>query len=178
MRDPLVLIYETLKDTIKKVHGKDFLVFDEFPTSGEFKKQNKNAANISYISGSCEKGLMREYVPHKTRKNEDGTYTVATETLRMDYTIQISFFANKKGIAQKLSTEFVSYLEKVNQIEMLGDIWGEISDIFLVSPVPPPYGDVDLWQVNQTWTIRGKLLTESIVNSIDLKNFKIKINNV
>ncbi len=175
MRDPLVLIYETLKDIIKKVHGKDFLVFDEFPTSVEFKKQNKNAANISYVSGSCEKGLMREYIPHKAEKNKDGTYTVATETLRMDYCIQISFFANKKGIAQKLSTDFASYLESKNEIKLINDKWGEISDIFLAYPIPPPEGEANLYQVNQTWRIRGKLLTDSVVSSIDVKNFRINI---
>lgn len=56
---------------------------------------------------------MREWIPHKEIKNRDD-FTVATETLRLEYVIQISFFANRKGIAQRLSTKFIHYLEEKN----------------------------------------------------------------
>ena len=68
VRDPLVLVYETLKQAIKTVHGQDFLVFDDFPTADSYRKQNKNAANISFVSANSEKGLMREFIPHKVVK--------------------------------------------------------------------------------------------------------------
>lgn len=178
VRDPLVLVYETLKKAIKDVHGEGFQVFDDFPTEDEFRKENKNAAHISFISGSVEKGLLREYVPHKMSKNEDGTYTVATETCRMDYIMQVSFFASKKGIAQRMSTEFTSYIEERNELPLFNDQWKETMSIFLLSPPPPPHGDVDLWQCDQTWKCSGKLLTQSNVNAIDLKKFKFKIKNV
>ena len=71
MRDPLVLVYETLKKAIKTVHGQDFLVLDDFPTADSYRKQNRNAANISFISASSEKGLMREFIPHQTIKNKN-----------------------------------------------------------------------------------------------------------
>ena len=118
IRDPLVLVYETLKKAIKTVHGQDFLVLDDFPTADSYRKQNKNAANISFVSASSEKGLMREFIPHKVVKNEnDNKFTVATETLRMEYVIQISFFADRKGIAQQLSTKFINYLERKNALK-------------------------------------------------------------
>ena len=99
VRDPLVLVYQTLKKAIKTVHGQDFLVLDDFPTADSYRKQNRNAANISFISASSEKGLMREFVPHKTVKNNtDNKFTIVIETLRMEYVIQISFFADRKGI--------------------------------------------------------------------------------
>ena len=126
IRDPLVLVYETLKKAIKTVHGQDFLVLDDFPTADSYRKQNKNAANISFVSASSEKGLMREFIPHKVVKNEnDNKFTVATETLRMEYVIQISFFADRKGIAQQLSTKFINYLERKNALKLEGDKWME-----------------------------------------------------
>ena len=119
IRDPLVLVYQTLKKAIKTVHGQDFLVLDDFPTADRYRKQNRNAANISFVSASSEKGLMREFVPHKTVKNDtDNKFTIVTETLRMEYVIQISFFANKKGIAQMLSTKLIDYLEQKNELDL------------------------------------------------------------
>lgn len=178
IRDPLVLVYETLKQAIKKVHGKEFVVFDDFPNADEFKKKKRNAANISYVSGGIEKGLMREYIPHSFRKNNDGTYTVATETSRMDYIIQVSFFADKKGIAQRLSTKFILYLEQLNELPLYNDTWNEVMGIFLAEPATPPEGDTDLWQCDQTWRCTGKLLTESIVSQVDINNFKPKVKNM
>ena len=178
IRDPLVLVYETLKKAIQTVHGQDFLVFDDFPTADSFRKQNRNAANISFISASSEKGLMREFVPHKTAKNKnDNKFTVATETLRMEYIIQISFFANRKGIAQVLSTKFIHYLEQKNELKLEGDTWQESMDIFLMYPPAPPEGDTDLWQVNQTWQCSAKLLTEEVVDKVEQMNFTGIIKN-
>ncbi len=94
---------------------------------------------------------MREFVPHKVVKNgNDNQFTVATETLRMEYVIQISFFANKKGIAQMLSTKVYQLLGERKYIEIRRDKWLESMDIFLMYPPAPPEGDTDLWQVNQT----------------------------
>ena len=179
IRDPLVLVYETLKKAIKTVHGQDFLVLDDFPTADSYRKQNKNAANISFVSASSEKGLMREFVPHKVIKNDNNNqFTIATETLRIEYVIQISFFANKKGIAQMLSTKFINYLERKNALKLEGDKWLENMDIFLMYPPAPPEGDTDLWQVNQTWQCSAKLLTEEIVDKTEQMNFTGKIKNI
>ena len=179
VRDPLVLVYETLKKAIKTVHGQDVLVLDDFPTADSYRKQNKNAANISFVSASSEKGLMREFIPHKVVKNEsDNKFTVATETLRMEYVIQISFFADRKGIAQQLSTKFINYLERKNALKLEGDKWMENIDIFLMYPPAPPEGDTDLWQVNQTWQCSAKLLTEEIVDKTEQMNFTGKIKNI
>ena len=179
VRDPLVLVYETLKQAIKTVHGQDFLVFDDFPTADSYRKQNKNAANISFVSANSEKGLMREFIPHKVVKNDNNNqFTVATETLRIEYVIQISFFANKKGIAQMLSTKFINYLERENTLKLEGDKWLENMDIFLMYPPAPPEGDMDLWQVNQTWQCSAKLLTEEIVDKTEQMNFTGKIKNI
>ena len=179
VRDPLVLVYETLKQAIKTVHGQDFLVFDDFPTADSYRKQNKNAANISFVSANSEKGLMREFIPHKVVKNDNNNqFTVATETLRIEYVIQISFFANKKGIAQMLSTKFINYLERENTLKLEGDKWLENMDIFLMYPPAPPEGDTDLWQVNQTWQCSAKLLTEEIVDKVEQMNFTGKIKNI
>ena len=178
VRDPLVLVYETLKKAIKTVHGQDFLVLDDFPTADSYRKQNRNAANISFVSASSEKGLMREFIPHKVVKNEnDNKFTVATETLRMEYVIQISFFADRKGIAQQLSTKFINYLERKNALKLEGDKWMENIDIFLMYPPAPPEGDTDLWQVNQTWQCSAKLLTEEVVDTVEQMNFIGKIKN-
>ena len=179
IRDPLVLVYETLKKAIKTVHGQDFLVFDDFPTADSYRKQNRNAANISFVSASSEKGLMREFIPHKVVKNENNNqFTVTTETLRMEYVIQISFFANRKGIAQMLSTKFINYLERENTLKLEEDKWLESMDIFLMYPPAPPEGDTDLWQVNQTWQCSAKLLTEEIVDKVEQMNFTGKIKNI
>ena len=179
VRDPLVLVYETLKKAIKTVHGQDFLVLDDFPTADSYRKQNKNAANISFVSANSEKGLMREFIPHKVVKNDNNNqFTVATETLRIEYVIQISFFANKKGIAQMLSTKFINYLERENTLKLEGDKWLENMDIFLMYPPAPPEGDTDLWQVNQTWQCSAKLLTEEIVDKTEQMNFTGKIKNI
>ena len=179
VRDPLVLVYQTLKKAIKTVHGQDFLVLDDFPTADSYRKQNRNAANISFISASSEKGLMREFVPHKIIKNSnDNKFCMATETLRMEYVIQISFFANKKGIAQMLSTKLIDYLEQKNELELVGDKWQESMNVFLMYPPAPPEGDTDLWQVNQTWQCSAKLLTEKVVDDVKQMDFKKMIKNV
>ena len=179
VRDPLVLVYETLKKAIKTVHGQDFLVLDDFPTADSYRKQNRNAANISFVSASSEKGLMREFTPHKIVKNDnDNQFTVATETLRLEYVLQISFFADRKGIAQQLSTKFINYLERKNALKLEGDKWLENIDIFLMYPPAPPEGDTDLWQVNQTWQCSAKLLTEEIVDKTEQMNFTGKIKNI
>ena len=48
IRDPLVLVYETLKKAIQTVHGENFLVLDDFPMADRFHKEKRNAANISF----------------------------------------------------------------------------------------------------------------------------------
>lgn len=179
IRDPLVLLYETLKKAMQRVYGEDFLVLDDFPMADRFRKEKRNAANISFLSASSEKGLMREWIPHKEKINEDGTtITVATETLRVEYIIQISFFAEKKAVAQWLSTKWIQYLEEKNELELEGDIWQESMNVFLLYPPPPPDGDMDLWQVNQTWQCSGKLLTEKVVEKVGRMDFKGMINNI
>ncbi len=179
IRDPLVLVYEILKKAIKQVHGQDFLVLDDFPTADSYRKQNRNAANISFVSSSREKGLMREFIPHKIMKNEnDNQYSVATETLRLEYVIQISFFANKKGIAQQLSSKFIAYLEEKNELELENDKWQESMNVFLLSPPAPPEGDTDLWQVNQTWQCSAKLLTVKETEKTKQMHFTGMIKNI
>lgn len=179
IRDPLVLVYETLKKAIQTVHGENFLVLDDFPMADRFRKEKRNAANISFVSASSEKGLMREFIPHKERSNEDETtITVATETLRMEYVIQISFFAEKKGVAQWLSTKFISYLEEKNELDLEGDVWKESMNVFLLYPPSPPDGEADLWQVSQTWRCSGKLLTEKTVAKVGQLDLKGILKNV
>ena len=46
IRDPLVLVYETLKKAIKTVHGQDFLVFDDLPKTESNKKKKKKSTKI------------------------------------------------------------------------------------------------------------------------------------
>jgi hypothetical protein len=174
MRDPLLAAYKAIGAAIAHVHGVDFPVLDAIPSPTEFKKQLP-AANITYVSGTSEKALMREHEPHAMKQNPDGTYTVATESNRFDYLLQVSFFAERPGTAQRLSTEFMGYIETVNDIPIPDDPWEESMEIFLVAPPLPPRGEPDVYQVDATYRCRGKLLTESIVNAIDLANFKPKI---
>lgn len=178
IRDPLVLAYETLKQAIREVHGRNFAVYDDFPNANEFRKMERNAANITYLSGGIEKGLMREFVPHGVRKNTDRTYTVATETCRMDYIMQVSFFANKKGTAERLSTEFMAFVEKQNRLRLKDDEWNEEMEISLIEPPYPPHGGADLWQCDQAWRCRGKLITESVANDIAAENFRPRVRNM
>ena len=96
----------------------------------------------------------------------------------MEYVIQISFFANKKGMAQMLSTKFIDYLEQKNELELVGDKWQESMNVFLMYPPAPPEGDTDLWQVNQTWQCSAKLLTEKVVDDVKQMDFKKMIKNV
>lgn len=174
MRDPLILAYQAIKQAIRTVHGADFVVRDEMPSPIEFKKQLP-AANITYVSGTVEKALMREYEPHGLINNEDGTYTVGTEAVRFDYLIQVSFFAPKPGIAQRLSTAFIAHVETDNEILIPNDKWGEVMQIYLSSPPLPPRGEPDLYQVDATYSCLGKLITEEIVSAIDVSKFKPKI---
>lgn len=177
-RDSLVLVYETLKAAIKKVHGEGFPVFDDKPNVDLFLKKQRNAANISYVSGSIEKALMREYVPHKLRNNKNGTFTVATETARFHYTMRITFFAEKKGLAQRLGLLFLEAVEEANQFVVPGDEWEEVMEVLSLEPPRPPDGEADLWFCSLMVTCRGKLLTESTVNEIGAINFKGKITTI
>lgn len=172
-RDPLVLAYEALKMAIKSVHGMDFAVYDDLPDATEFRKRLP-AASISYISGGGEKAFMREFTPHAIKKNA-GTFNVATETTRFEYLIQVSFFDDKKGKAQTLSTAFYTSMEIENEIPLPDDPWGETMQIFLESPPFPPRGKPDLYQCDQTWRCRGKLLTTEVVNAVDVRGFRIRI---
>lgn len=174
MRDPLLAAYKAIQAAIEHVHGESFPVLDAIPPPNEFKKQIP-AANITYVSGTSEKALMREHEPHAMKQNLDGTYTVVTESNRFDYLLQVSFFAAKPGIAQRLSTEFMGYIETVNDIPIPDDPWEESMEIFLVAPPLPPRGEPNVYQVDATYRCTGKLLTESIVNAIDVSKFKPKI---
>ncbi len=177
LRDPLVLTYEALKHAIRQVHGEKFLVYDDIPVATELKKQLP-AANLSYVSGVGEKAFMREFDPHTLKDNENGTFTVVTETLRFDYYIQVSFFATKKGLAQMLSNKFMAIIELENEILIPNDPWGETMQIMLESPPLPPRGEPDLYQCEQTWLCRGKLLTTEVVNAVDITNLRIRTKNV
>ncbi|MCI1696470.1 hypothetical protein [Aneurinibacillus aneurinilyticus] len=174
MRDPLLPAYKAIRAAIEHVHGTDFPVLDAIPPPAEFKKQIP-AANITYISGTLEKALMREHEPHAMKLNHDGTYTVATESSRFDYLLQVSFFAERPGIAQKLSNEFMAYIETENDIPIPNDKWEKSIEIFLTAPPLPPRGEPDVYQVDATYRCRGKLLTESIANAINSSNFKPKV---
>ncbi|MCP1306487.1 hypothetical protein [Paenibacillus tyrfis] len=174
MRDPLVSTYEALAAAMVKVHGKDFPVLDGDPDPTVFKKQLP-AAHIVQVSGTVEKALMREYEPHGLINNGDGTYTVGTESCRFDYLIQVSFYGAKPGIAQRLSTAFMAYVEMDNELVIPGDKWGESMQIFLEAPPMPPRGEPDLYQCDATYRCRGKLITEERVQSIDVSKLKFKI---
>lgn len=176
-RDPLVLIYQTLKQAIKEVHGEDFLVFSDFPVEGELRKANRNAACITCISGQAEKALMREQAPHKIRKNTDRSYTAAMETLRLDYLIQVTFFSDREGKAQRLNTEFILCLEEKNELPLAGDVWQEYMQVFLSAPPMPPDGEADLWQCSSDWRCRGRLLTEQPAAEIGEVSFAGKVRN-
>lgn len=176
LRDPLVLAYEAIKAAIREVHGEAFAVFDDAPDATKLKKQLP-AASISYISGSSEKAFMREFEPHAIKKNKGGTFTVATETLRFEYYIQVSFFSHEKGLAQRLSTQFYTKTEQENEIPLLDEPWNETMQIFLESPPLPPRGEPDLYQCDQTWACRGRLLTTEVVNAVDVRKLKLKIHN-
>jgi hypothetical protein len=174
MRDPLVGAYEALKSAIRTVHGQDFVVRDGDPDPTEFKKQLP-AAHLYLVSGTSEKALMREYEPHGMIDNQDETFTVGTESVRFDYLIQVSFYAEKPGTVQRQSTEFMAYIETSNEVNIPNDKWGEVMQIFLSAPPRPPVGEPDLYQVDASYYCRGKLITEEVVNAIDVSKFKPKI---
>lgn len=174
VRDPLICTYKAIQEAIRHVHGQNFEIRDDTPNPIEFKKILP-AANISYVSGKAEKALMREYEPHGIKKNPDGTFTVGTESVRFDYLIQVSFFANKPGIAQRMSTNFMAYIETENEIPIPDDDWEKTMDIFLASPPLPPRGEPDLYQVDATYQCTGKLITETVVNAVDISKFKPKV---
>ncbi len=48
IRDPLVLVYETLKKAIQTVHGQDFLVFDDFPDSRQLQKTKQKCSKYFF----------------------------------------------------------------------------------------------------------------------------------
>lgn len=184
MRDPLVGIYEALRKAIRAVHGGNFVVRDEKPNPVEFKldsgqsqTQPLPAANISFVSGTSEKALMREHEPHGLINNGNGTYTAGTEVLRFDYLIQVSFFAERQGTALRLATEFMAYTETENRIPIPGDKWGESVQIFAEGPPRPPRGETDLYQSDATYSCRGKLIAEETVNAVDVSLFKPKVKN-
>ncbi|WP_027416211.1 hypothetical protein [Aneurinibacillus terranovensis] len=174
MRDPLTLAYQSIQAAILHVHGDSFVVRDEMPNPSEFQKILP-AAHIQYVSGTAEKALMREYEPHGIIDNQDGTFTVGTESVRFDYLIQVSFFAVRPGVAQQLSTAFMSYIEQVNEIPIPNDRWEKLMQIFLTAPPLPPRGEPDVYQVDATYRCRGKLITEEIVNAVDISKFKPQI---
>ncbi|UED70692.1 hypothetical protein [Brevibacillus sp. HD3.3A] len=174
IRDPLECAYKAIQAAIRNVHGSDFAVRYDMPNPIQFKKVIP-AANISFVGGTAEKGLMREYEPHGIIRNTDGTYTVGTESVRFEYLIQVSFFADKPGKAQQLSTAFMAAIEVENEIPIPGDKWGEIVQIFSSAPPPPPRGAPDLYQVDATYQCTGKLITEQVVSAVDISKFKPKV---
>lgn len=177
MRDPLVETYKAIKAVIRVVHGSNFNVRDEEPNPIEFKVELP-AANMTYISGTSEKALMREYEPHGLIDNGNGTFTVGTEVVRFDYLIQVSFFAERQGTALRLATEFLAAIEKENQIVIPGDKWKEVVQIFAGGPPLPPRGQTGLYQCDTTYSCRGKLIIEETVNAIDLANFKPRLGHL
>lgn len=174
MRDPLVCTYQALAAAINSVHGNGFAILDGYPSPLEFKK-SLPAAHIVQVGGTAEKALMREYVPHGIIDNGNGTFTIGTESVRFDYLIQVSFFADKSGIAQKLTNEFLAYIETINEIPIPNDKWGELMQITITAPPTPPRGEPDLYQCDATYRCRGKLITEEVVNAADVRNLKFKI---
>lgn len=181
MRNPLVLVYKSIANTITMCHGNDIFITDEQPNTfdtslndEENNKFNLPGANISYVSGNSEKALMREYEPHGVINNLNGTYTIGTEALRYNYLIQVSFFAKNPGTAFRLASEFVAHIEKDNEIP-IEDKWESSMTIFTKSPPIPPRGEGGLYQSDITFSCEGKLIIEEIVNSIDIQNFKPKI---
>ncbi|MDR6883024.1 hypothetical protein [Bacillus sp. 3255] len=174
MRDPLLCAYQALSAAISHLHGSDFPVRDGEPNPTEFKKVLP-AAHILLISGTAEKALMREYEPHGLIDNGDGTFTVGTESVRFDYLIQVSFFADKPGRSQRLSNEFLAFIETQNEIPVPEDKWGEVLQIFLTAAPLPPRGKPDLYQCDATYRCSGKLITEDTVSKIDMTNLKFKI---
>jgi hypothetical protein len=185
LRDPLVLAYKALTQAIQNTLGTDIHVFDGTPNPTEFKKallgdnsgteQQIKAAHLFKVGGSSEKGLMREYIPHGIIDNLDGTFTEGTESIRMDYLIQVSFYANRPGIAEQLNNDFMGYIESNNEISLPGDKWNEQMYIFLEGTPTPPTGEPDVYVVHSTYRCRGKLITEKIVNSIDVSMFHPKV---
>lgn len=176
MRDPLVETYKAIKATVRVVHGSEFTVRDEEPNPVEF-KASLPAVNISYVSGTAEKALMREYEPHGLIDNGDNTFTAGIEVLRFDYLIQVTFFGQHQGTAQRLATEFLAFIEQENDISIPGDKWGESVQIFATGPPRPPRGEVGMYQCELTFSCRGKLIVEENVNAIDISGFKPKVNN-
>lgn len=180
LRDPLILAYKAIIQAIQTVHGA-IPVFDGDPNPAEFKKallgdnsgteQLIKVAHIFKVGGSSEKGLMREYNPHGLIDNHDGTWTEGTESLRMDYLIQVSFYGNRPGIAEQLSNDFMGYIEAVNEIPLPDDKWNETMYIFTEGTPTPPVGDPDLYVVHATYRCRGKLITERQVGTFDVQNW-------
>lgn len=177
IRDPLVLTYETIKKAVKTVHGADFLVIGDLPNDADLKEQLP-CAKITNISTTSEKAFMREFEPHDIKYNSDGTCIVATEMERLYYIMEISFFASEKEIVQKLSTEFVLYIEQFDELPIINDFWSEKMQIFLETPPTSPYGENGLYQCKHTWLCRGKLIMEEIVKAVDVTNLKFKIENI
>jgi hypothetical protein len=174
VRDPLVCAYQALQATIKSVHGAGFAVLDGDPDPTVFKKVLP-AVHIEQVSAKAEKALMREYEPHGLIDNGNGTFTVGTESIRFDYLIQVSFYADKPGTAQRLTTEFMAHIEIENEIVIPNDIWGEVMEIFITAAPMPPRGEPDLYQCDATYRCIGKLITESIVRKIDISHLKFRI---
>lgn len=175
MRDPLVSVYTALENAIKTVHGSGFLVTDGIPNPIETKKRVLPAVNITHVSGTSEKSLMREHEPHGVISNGNGTFTVGTEAVRFEYLIQVSFFAERPSQAQQLSTKFLAYIETENEIVIPEDKWGDPVQIFIASPPIPPRGEPNLYQVDATYQCTGKLIVEEQVNAIDVSKFKPKL---
>ncbi|MED1787624.1 hypothetical protein P4V47_08900 [Brevibacillus laterosporus] len=175
MRDPLVSVYTALEKAIKTVHGSSFLVTNDTPNPIETKKRVLPAANITYVSGTSEKALMREHEPHGVLSNGNGTFTVGTEAVRFHYLIQVSFFAERPSQAQQLSTKFLAYIETENEIGIPEDKWGDLVQIFIASPPLPPRGEPNLYQVDATYQCLGQLIVEEQVNAIDVSKFKPKV---
>jgi hypothetical protein len=121
---------------------------------------------------------MREYEPHGILDNLNGTFTVGIESLRFDYMIQVSFYAERKGTALRLATEFMAYVERENEIPIPEDKWETSMQVFTEGPPTPPRGEKGLYQSDLTLSCRGKLIIEDVVSAIDVSNFKPQINKL
>lgn len=172
--DPLISTYEAMRAAIRIVHGANFNVTDEMPDATIY-ELDLPAANIMLESSKLHKAFMREFVPHSMENNKNGTYTIATETARFDYFIQISFFAPTAGYAQKLSNEFLNYIELRNEVEIPNNKWGDKLTVLLQSAPDAPQGTSGLYWVNQHYKCIGKFITEDVVNAIDVANLRFRI---
>lgn len=176
-RDPLLLAYKAVQKAVKKVNGNNFIVRDAYPNPSEAKKSVPMAC-IQVVSGSTKKSIMSDYETHDMKKLPDGKWLVCRENLRFYYLLKVTFFDEKLNNVQKLSSDFLAFIEKSeNYIDLPDDNWNEKMLIYIEEPPLPPSGEQNLYKVEQSWRCRGKLLIDEVVPSIDVSKIKFKVQN-